>query len=138
MTQQPNWQSTNKMLAFWIFSVLALWSLAHALNRSVLMMDERAPVLRFAWWTGAKLVTWLLPTWILLRRCGVTSASWLGLTTARGLGVALVWSALWIALQELGGWLRLPLFSRPPADLTWYSLAGSLVIAPIFEELMFR
>lgn len=126
------------MLAFWLLSVLSLWTFAHALNRWLFMMDERPPAIRFTWWTAAKLVTWLLPTWLLLRRCGVAQLRWLGLTTTRGLGLAILWSVLWIALQEIGGWLRLPLFSRPPADLTWYSLAGSLVIAPIFEELMFR
>jgi|GEM_PF-2288312 len=138
MTHDQHSRSTHVLLAFWICSVLVLWSLAHALNRWLFMMDESTPALRFTWWTAAKLVTWLLPTWILLRRCGGASARWLGLATARGLGVASVWSVLWIAVQELGGWLQLPLFSRPPADLAWYSLAGSLVIAPIFEELMFR
>lgn len=131
-------RATHRLLACWIVSVLLLWSFAHALSRWVFMMDENAPALRFAWWTAAKVVAWLLPTWIWLRRCGGASARWLGLTTTRGLGVALLWSVLWIAAQELGGWLQLPLFSRPPAGLAWYSLIGSLVIAPIFEELMFR
>lgn len=92
-------QSTRQSLALWIISVLILWSVAHALNRWVLMMDERTPALRFVWWTSAKLVTWLLPTWILLRSCGSASARWLGLTTRRGLGVATV-CGRWC------GWMR--------------------------------
>jgi hypothetical protein len=54
MTNVQHSRSTHVLLAFWICSVLILWSLAHALNRWLFMMDESTPALRFAWWTAAK------------------------------------------------------------------------------------
>jgi membrane protease YdiL (CAAX protease family) len=128
----------KRTLAFWLLGVLVLWTGAHALNARILMMDESTPGRRFAWWTGAKLIAWLLPTWFLLRACSGASARWLGLTTGKGLGLAVLCSVAWIGFQEAGLAVHLPLFSRPPADLSLYSLAGSLLIAPCFEELMFR
>ncbi|HET8932080.1 MAG TPA: CPBP family intramembrane glutamic endopeptidase [Polyangiales bacterium] len=128
----------KRILALWLSSVLVLWTGAHALNAWVLVMDESTPGRRFAWWTGAKIIAWLLPTWVLLRGSSAASARWLGLTTFKGLGLAVLCSVAWIGFQEAGLALHLPLFSRPPSDLSLYSLAGSLLIAPCFEELMFR
>jgi len=127
-------------LALWLLSVLALWTAAHALNRWELGMDESSEARRFLFWTIAKVVAWLLPTFIMLRRVrgDAASACWLGLTTAKGLGVAAAWSLLWISLQEAGVRLQLPLFSRPPSELTWSAALTALLVAPLFEELMFR
>lgn len=122
----------------WMIAVLVLWTSAHSVNRWVWPVDSWAPELRFAWWTGAKFFAWLVPTWLLLRHCGAASADMLGLTTAKGLGFAVLWSLLWIVMQEVGTRLQLPLFSRPPADLSWYSLTGSLLVSPFTEELMYR
>jgi membrane protease YdiL (CAAX protease family) len=121
-----------------MIAVLVLWTCAHSVSRWVWPMDSCPPEVRFAWWTGARFVAWLVPTWMLLRQCGAASADMLGLTTGKGLGIALVCATLWIGMQELGTWLQLPLFSRPQADLSWYSLAGSLLVSPFTEELMFR
>ena len=126
------------LLALWMLGVLLLWTAAHALNRWLLALDESTQACRFAWWTGAKLVAWLVPTWFLLRRCADASARWLGLTTGKGLAVAWMWSVLWIGIQEAGVRLHLPLFSRAPAELAWSALATSLLVAPLFEELLFR
>jgi membrane protease YdiL (CAAX protease family) len=130
--------SPRPLLALWLIAVLLLWTAAHGLNRWLLSMDDSTPACRFAWWTGAKLIAWLLPTWFLLRHCADASASWLGLRTGKGLGLALLWSLLWIGIQEAGVSLHLPLFSRPAADLAWSALVTSLLVAPLFEELMFR
>lgn len=125
-------------IAPWLLGVLALWTVAHSLNRWVLFTDDRSPVLRYAWWTGAKVVCWLVPTYLLLRRFGGASLRWLGLTTGKGLGLAAIWATLWIGIQAAGSALHLPLFALPPADLAPYALATSLLVAPIFEEVLFR
>jgi membrane protease YdiL (CAAX protease family) len=122
----------------WMVAVSVLWVAAHSLNRWVLLLDQASAGERFAYWTSAKLIAWLLPTWLLLRQYGHASLRWLGLATSKGLGIAVLWSVLWVAVQETGCRLQLPLFSRPPADLGWYALAGSLLVAPCFEEVMFR
>jgi membrane protease YdiL (CAAX protease family) len=134
----PPQRTAGTLVAIWLLAVLSLWTAAHSLNRWLLQTDDSSEAWRFGFWTGAKLVAWLCPTFMLLRRCGGASARWLGLTTGKGLGVACLGSVLWISVQVAGGRFHWPLFSRPPAELTWLALATSLLVAPCFEELMFR
>jgi membrane protease YdiL (CAAX protease family) len=124
----------------WLGVVLALWTLAHALNRWW-MLDQSSPSLRFAWLTSAKLVAWLAPT-IWLLQPGAASVRnmvrFVGLDSTRGLGVALCSSVAWLALQQAGVGLGLPLFTLPAPALDPHSLAGALVVAPWLEEWLFR
>lgn len=144
MTENPldarQKRGARTWLALWMLSVLALWTGAHALNRWVLGMDDSSEARRLAFWTIAKVIAWLAPTFVLVRHFQGDSAPapWLGLTTAKGVGIAALWSLLWISLQEAGVRFQVPLFSRPPVELTWSLTIGALLVAPCFEELLFR
>jgi membrane protease YdiL (CAAX protease family) len=86
------------------------------------------------------MIAWLVPTLtIAFRAKGRSTLRWLGLTADRaGLRVALVWCAGWLAFQLSGVALRLPLFQAPPTHVRVEDLPGALLVAPLFEELMFR
>lgn len=123
----------------WLGIVLALWTLAHALNRWLLHMDAAGPAALYAYWTFAKLACWIAPTaWLLRRPSLAAAAGWLGLRDARGIGTALLWACAWLVLQQIGLALHLPGFKGPSNDVELYSLLGALLSAPLFEELMFR
>lgn len=47
-------------------------------------------------------------------------------------------TALWLSVQVVGVSLGIPQFEIPPYQPRWSELAGALLIAPTFEELMFR
>jgi membrane protease YdiL (CAAX protease family) len=104
----------------------------------VLGIDAASPGVRFAWWTLGKVITWLGPTFMFLRRAGVASASWLGLSTARGLRAALLWSAAWLAFQNGCEMLQISVVTRDAPPDNYYALAGPLLVAPCFEEILFR
>ena len=124
----------------WLALVFSAWTVMHGLHQALLVTGPAVnPEVTLLGWTAAKLIAWMLPTAILVwRRAGPSSLRWLGLSTNKGLHVALLWSGAWIALQELGTRLRWPLFERPAPDLAVSHLVGALAIAPLFEEVMFR
>jgi membrane protease YdiL (CAAX protease family) len=124
----------------WLGLVFGAWTLAHTLS-SQLQIVTQASTTAWAllWWTCAKTVAWLLPTaWLTWRHTGASALRWLGLCTLRGLGSAALWSSAWITLQVVGLHFHLPLFNRLPEDLEPHHLLGALLIAPLFEELLFR
>jgi membrane protease YdiL (CAAX protease family) len=127
-------------VALWLALVFGAWTLMHALNRGLPIITARSdPALALLGWTCAKTVAWLLPTaWLTWRHARASSLRWLGLCTSQGLALAFVWSCAWVALQSFGVHFGLPLFNRPPPDLEPHRLVGALLIAPLFEELLFR
>jgi membrane protease YdiL (CAAX protease family) len=124
-------------IAEWLALILGLWTLVHVLSHTLLNIDAASGGVRFAWFTLAKLVVWLLPTVRLLRRAGVASLHWLGLSTVRGLGLALLWSAAWLAFLALCEWQNWSMVARGPSP-EGFELAAPLLVAPLFEELAFR
>jgi membrane protease YdiL (CAAX protease family) len=128
-------------LGRWLLAIFGLWIAAHALNRWLRITTEQTPPgLRLAWWTCAKLIAWFLPTFIVVCRAkGRSAGRWLGFTSDRaGLGVGLFWCAAWLAFELTGAALHLPLFQAPPSRVRVEDLPGALLLAPLFEELMFR
>jgi len=133
-------QPAGPRVSLWLWFVLVLgsWTLLHAVTRTLFDIEAASPSVRFTWWTLWKVITWLGPTFILLRRAGVASASWLGLSTARGLGAALLWSTAWLAFQKVCEMQGLSLVARNAPPEHFSMVAGALLVAPLFEEIMFR
>ncbi len=81
-------------------------------------------------WTLAKVGLWLLPVAALIRReGGPPLPAYLGLDHLRGVGIAAVASLVWIAVNTP------PPARAAPFDL---ALASALLVAPLFEEVVFR
>lgn len=136
-TSEPPRTSTS--VPAWLALVLGAWSGMHALHLLLPIPTQGRPLLALTWWTCAKVCAWLLPTVLFtLRHAGRAWARWLGLDNLRGIGAAVALSAAWIAFQIVGLWLQLPLFKAPDSGLPWHAFVGALLIAPLFEELMFR
>lgn len=123
----------------WLSTVVAAWSMAHGLNAAFAIAARCSEAQRFVWWTSAKAVTWLVPTMLLARRAATEAPGrWLGLHTWHGMGRALVVTISWLTLQALRARLELPQLEPPPSEPRWADLPGALLVAPLFEELMFR
>lgn len=134
-----SWAS-GRAVPLWLASVLGAWSAVHLLNASLQIAARCSDLERFVWWTSAKVVAWLLPTALLARWAAAREAPghWLGLRTWDGMRRALAVTTFWLLLQALGTRLKLPLFDPLPSEPRWVDLPGALLVAPLFEELMFR
>jgi membrane protease YdiL (CAAX protease family) len=118
-------------LLTWACVLLAAWSAAWLITLRVLPTTS-TEALRFAWWTVMKVVLWLGLAAVLLR--GTSAAAWLGAYRGRALaveGLAVGWVLVDSALVRLG-------LARAPRLGTGWPLVNVLLVAPLFEEALFR
>jgi membrane protease YdiL (CAAX protease family) len=88
------------------------------------------------YWTIAKLAVWIGPTIWLLRRAGENLGAATGLGTARGLPRGLLIAFAWLGVQAV--WSKVRGAWPPPESIGGYGAANAYVIAPVFEEMVFR
>lgn len=103
-----------------------VWAAEQALEGRFPDLADEGP--RFAWWTAMKLVVWVVPSVLALRRAGETPRDVLG---PRGLAWGIA------AGVVVGG---IALAARvSPVDLTpRWALVNAVLVSPIVEELAFR
>jgi len=127
-----------RWFALWISCSLALWTTAWIAHEEV--FAPRGWCLG-SWsaglyWTVAKLAVWIGPPIWLLRRAGEDLGAATGLLTARGLPQGLLLALTWLGVQAL--WSKVRGVWPPSASIGGYGAANAYVIAPVFEELVFR
>jgi len=115
-------------------SWVGAWVLEQELeHRSVWMTTSGG---RFAYWTAMKLLLWVLPAVILLRRAGPRLCEVMGLRRVRSIvlwggGIGLVFAASALITRAIG---HRPLF----ASRVGWPFVGGVIVAPIVEEIAFR
>jgi membrane protease YdiL (CAAX protease family) len=122
----------------WASCSLALWTAAWIVHEALFVprgwcMGSWSAGL---YWTAAKLAVWIGPAIWLLRRAGEDVGAATGLGTARGLPQGLLIALAWLGVQAL--WSRSGGAWPPSQSVGGYGAANAYVIAPLFEELVFR
>ena len=128
--------SIRRWFVLWVVGLLAAWTATWIVYQGLLA--PRLPTGgwgSFWWWTGAKVLVWIVPPLWILRREGQPPARATGLDTARGLGQGALLVLPYLALQVSWSAIRHQWPSRPP-----FAAAGwnACVVAPLFEEFVFR
>ncbi len=124
----------------WLTLLYGGWILAWVAHQQLLrhsgMLGDRT--LDTAYWLVCKGVVWLLPVALFIRHEQGTGRvlDWLGLKNFRGLWLGAVVSALWLVLQAGEAVLARQAF--PARAMMDASLLSALVVAPAFEEIIFR
>ncbi len=123
----------------WLLFLLVAWALAWLLYAS--LTGQRIPVevsglAATLWWTGAKVLVWLVPVFVLVRRVErARTLEWLGLKDVRGLGWGALAAAAWIAaLGAQALWTH----HVPSTGGITAGTVSACVVAPVFEETVFR
>jgi membrane protease YdiL (CAAX protease family) len=135
--------SSAKLRSFmvWLLVLYGGWLvawIAHELlvrGSSTVLADRTTDT---AYWLACKIVVWIVPVALFIRReTGTWNAfEWLGLSTARGVMLALPVCAVWLGIQAAAGLLVFHRVPRPvPVDAGGLS---ALVVSPLFEEILFR
>jgi membrane protease YdiL (CAAX protease family) len=128
--------SSRRWFASWLAGLLVAWTATWSLYQY--RFAARLPLgswSSFWWWTAAKGIVWILPPLWILSREGQAPARATGLDTARGLGWGALLALPYLALQV--GWSA----SRqhwPNAPRFAAAAANACLVAPLFEELVFR
>jgi membrane protease YdiL (CAAX protease family) len=127
-----------RWFVLWMSGFLTLWMVAWIVHEAVFV--PRGWCLG-SWgaglyWTVAKLAVWIGPTIWLLRRSHEPLGAATGLGTARGLPQGVLIAFAWLGIQALtskvrGVW-------PPPQSTGGYGAVNAYIIAPVFEELVFR
>ena len=127
-----------RWFVLWTSCCLALWTVTWIVHETVFVPRGWCVGSWSAgvYWTVAKLVVWIGPTIWLLRRARETLGAATGLATARGLSQGLLIALAWLGVQAL--WSKIRGVSPPPQSIGGYGAVNAYVIAPIFEELVFR
>lgn len=118
----------TRLFACWLASLYGGWLVAW-----LVFPGLQDPLAAAVWWTGAKLVVWLVPLFFFARAIPL-SAGALRLNHARRLPLALGVGVAWIALNALGD----SLLGRTPAPALTPGVLSACFVAPFAEELVFR
>jgi membrane protease YdiL (CAAX protease family) len=136
LSSRPAWA----VFAVWLGGIIGCWSVAWIVHQRLVAgsfpeLGERTTDTAF--WFVAKVVLWLAPTMLLVRkRAGHGRVlDWLGLARAPNAGVTLVACSSWIALQALVSAVSSNPPKLAPVDA---GLLNALIVAPVFEEILFR
>jgi membrane protease YdiL (CAAX protease family) len=123
---------------FWTSCSLALWTVAWIVHEAVFVPRGWCVASGSAglYWTVAKLAVWISPTIFLLRRSRETLGAATGLGTARGLPQGVLIALAWLGVQAL--WSKVRGVWPPQQSVGGYGAVNAYVIAPVFEELVFR
>jgi membrane protease YdiL (CAAX protease family) len=127
----PRW----RWFGLWLGGLLAAWTGAWVVYQR--LFAARLPLggwCSFWWWTGAKVLIWIVPPLWMLWRDGQRPAHSTGLDTTRGLGLAVLLALPYLALQISWSALR----HHWPAEARFPAAVNACVVAPLFEELVFR
>jgi membrane protease YdiL (CAAX protease family) len=89
----------------------------------------------FWWWTGAKVLVWIVPPIWMLRREGQSLARATGLDTVRGLKYGAPLALAYLAIQI--GWSSMR-HHWPAEPRVLAAAVNACLVAPLFEELVFR
>jgi membrane protease YdiL (CAAX protease family) len=127
-----------RWFVLWTAGCLALWTLAWVVHETRFVprgwcLDSWGAGL---YWTVAKLAVWIAPATWLLRRAGERPVAATGLATARGLPQGLLVALAWIAVQAVSSKVRG--VWPPPHSIGGYGAVNAYVVAPLFEEFVFR
>ena len=132
----------------WTVGIVAAWTATWWFFDAVLA--ERIPASRhWLWWDAAKLLVWIGPLWVWVRRTDVGRGRRLDtqsgqLASARvlsGLAGGLhfrrcaVGLAVWLTLCVVGDWVLGQ--TRPTAQPDWITFR-TVFVSPLLEELLFR
>ena len=122
----------------WTACSVALWTVAWIVHEAALVPRGWCVGSWSAglYWTAAKVAVWLGPAIWLLRRAGKNPLAATGLGTAQGLPRGLLVALAWLGIQAL--WSKVRGVLPPPESIGGYGAANAYVIAPVFEEVVFR
>jgi len=122
----------------WTACSVALWTVAWIVHETVLVPRGWCVGSWSAglYWTAAKIAVWIGPAIWLLRRAGENPVAATGLGTAQGLSRGLLIALAWLGIQAL--WSKVRGVWPPPESIGGYGAANAYVIAPVFEEFVFR
>ena len=122
----------------WTACSVALWTVAWIVHETVLVPRGWCVGSWNAglYWTAAKIAVWIGPAIWLLRRAGENPVAATGLGTAQGLSRGLLIALAWLGIQAL--WSKVRGVWPPPESIGGYGAANAYVIAPVFEEFVFR
>jgi membrane protease YdiL (CAAX protease family) len=124
-----------KRVGAYYLLLIAAWVAAWLAYEAVGLQDRSSSV-RFMYWTAAKLLIWVLPVLLIVRFSSRRSiVEYLALENVRrgvrsGLIFGLCFVAVSFAVDVMTKQFRVPTFST--------ALLNVLVIAPLFEEVVFR
>jgi membrane protease YdiL (CAAX protease family) len=115
--------------------VISAWISAWLLHDGI-GLSSQAEALDTLYWTCAKILIWLLPIPIVARAClGKPLAHYLSRGRWRsGVSIGLIFGVVFVGLSLLGDGFA----KRPGLPAVSPGLLNALVIAPIFEEIVFR
>ncbi len=136
---ESTWRAGPGLVAAWFVVLLATWSLTwflYAKWEGKTIPVETHGLTATLWWTGAKVLVWLVPVVVLARRIeGADVLKHFGLSEARGLGFGALASAAWLAvlLAECALTRQVPRLGRDPAGVL-----SACIAAPFLEETVFR
>jgi membrane protease YdiL (CAAX protease family) len=122
------------VLATYVLVIVA-WIGAWLLHESI-GLGGQSEALDTLYWTGAKILIWLLPIPIVARAClgkPVTHSLPLG-RWGSGVRIGLIFGVAFVGLSLIGDGFA----KRPALPTVSPGLLNALVIAPLFEEIVFR
>jgi hypothetical protein len=127
----PSMTAERRRLLTWACALLGAWSAAWLITLRV-QPAASSEALRFAWWTVMKVALWLGLAAVLLR--GGSPAAWLGAYRGRAL-VVVALAVGWVLVDSAVVLLGL---APSPRLLSGWPLVNVLLVAPLFEEVLFR
>jgi membrane protease YdiL (CAAX protease family) len=122
----------------WTSCSLALWTAAWVVHEALFVPRGWCLASWSAglYWTVAKVAVWVGPAVWLLRRAGEDPGAATGLATVRGLPQGFLIALAWLGGQVI--WSKVRGVWPPPESISDYGAVNAYVVAPVFEEFVFR
>jgi len=126
--------ATLGVVMVWTTGIVAAWTATWWFFDSVLA--ELIPVpLHWVWWDAAKVMVWIGPLWVWVRRTHVGPGRLSGLAGGLHPRRCMVGLAVWLTLCVVDDWVLGQ--TRPPAQPDWITFR-TVFVSPLLEELLFR
>ena len=126
--------ATLGVVMVWTIGIVAAWTATWWFFDSVVVQTIPA-TLHWLWWDTAKILVWIVPLWVWVRRTDLGPGVLSGLAGGLHVRRCVVGLAVWLTLCVVGDWVLGQ--TRPMAQPDWITFR-TVFVSPLLEELLFR